>query len=425
MFIFISNVARDYAWGDADSIPALLGEPSHGEPQAELWLGTHLDDPAELVHSGEGAVDLLDLIEKSPDRYGVDGDGLPFLLKVLAIGQTLSLQAHPNRAQAVEGFKRENTAGLPRDAAKRNYRDANHKPEVIVALSDDFAALAGFRSVAPVVAELRLLAAIASGLDREDDADTLSDLADWLEVASVAGEAEARRAFMNWVFEQADDDSSPASATLGALGRVLNAPGFQGVEVTRVLGERRARAMREMLEQYPGDVGTLVSLLMHCVELQPGEALYLPAGHLHAYLSGVGIEVMASSDNVLRAGLTPKHVDVPELMRVLVCDELEHPLLPAQKPQPGVTLWQPDVPDFSLRRVHVLHEGDAVTVDARYPLVLIATEGRVIAERSDDGLDEFANLARGQALYVSAGEPVTFSGNGEIFIATVGETWGK
>ena len=413
MFIFISNAARDYAWGDAEAIPELLGEPSTGNPQAELWLGTHVDDPAELSHETERATTLLDLIEGDADKYGVDGAGLPFLLKVLGIAQTLSLQAHPNRAQAIDGFARENELGVARDAPQRNYRDENHKPEVVVALSDDFAAFAGFRALAGAVAELRALAALAG-----DEGEPLADLADWLDAS--ANNTGTRRDFLNWVFSGVPQ----VDQALTALRRIVNAPGFVGIEVVRSLGERRTTALREMFERYPGDAGPLISLLMHCIELAPGEALYIPPGHLHAYLSGVGIEVMASSDNVLRAGLTPKHVDVAELTRVLVCDELEHPLIDGQNTQPGVTLWQPDVPDFSLRRVRVQPEGQTVSLGARYPLVLICTEGKVNAERENNGLDEYASVARGQALYISAGAAVTFSGNGELFVATVGESWG-
>lgn len=412
MFIFIRNVARDYAWGDTAAIPAMLGEDETGEPQAELWLGTHVDDPADLAHSNGSASTLLDLIQGDVDKYGVDGAGLPFLLKVLGIGQPLSVQVHPSKTQAIEGFECENALGIPRDSAERNYRDPNHKPEVVVALSDDFAALAGFRPLDEVVGELRALAGVG-----DEVAEPLADLADWLGAAIGADEEAARTDFMNWVFSGADEVQEALRALQGA---VAGAERFD-----------RQSLLRELFELYPGDPGILVSLLMNLVHLRSGEALYLPPQHIHAYLSGVAIEVMASSDNVLRAGLTPKHVDAAELCRVLDFGVLDEPRIAGVAQETGagaeVTLWQPDVPDFSLRRVRLTSEGGAAVVEvaAEYPLVLICAEGKVIAERSDDGLDEFANLARGQALYVSAGEPVTFTGNGELFIATVGATWGK
>ena len=410
MFIFISNVARDYAWGDAEAIPAILGEDATGEPQAELWLGTHIDDPAELARRNDKATTLLDLIQGDVDKYGVDGAGLPFLLKVLGIGQPLSVQAHPNKLQAVEGFERENLLGVPRDAADRNYRDPNHKPEVVVALSDDFAALAGFRPLSEVVADLRAMAAFGG-----ESAEALGDLADWISAGVAAPttsnsrDAEVRSQVMNWIFAGSDAEAEAVDALAGSLGGLGD--------------ERRARVLRKLLELHPNDPGVLVSLLMNLVHLAAGEALYLPPQHIHAYLSGVAIEVMASSDNVLRAGLTSKHIDAEELCRVIEFEELADPRLPGIAEQPGVTLWQPDVADFSLRRLRVQQGSGPVSIGTDYPLVLIATEGKVVAERSDDGLDEFANIARGQALYVSAGEPVTFTGNGELFIATVGESW--
>jgi mannose-6-phosphate isomerase len=413
VFIFIRNVAREYAWGDTGAIPQMLGEPETGQPQAELWLGTHVDDPADLSHETELASTLLDLIQGDVDQYGVDGVGLPFLLKVLGIGQPLSLQVHPDRAQAVEGFERENALGIDRESPNRNYRDMNHKPEVVVALSDDFAALAGFRPVADVVAELRAVVAVAS-----DSADALADVADWLSAAGGTGgaggvdagdDAAARRDFMAWAFSGADEVSEAIEAV--------------AANVAAFADELRRWSLRQLIARHPGDPGILVSLLMHCVKLREGEALFLPPRHIHAYLSGVAIEVMASSDNVLRAGLTQKHIDVAELTRVMTFDELQHPHIDGVDEQPGLTLWQPDVPDFSVRRVQLNGGAQSVVLGAEYPLVLICTEGKIVAERSDDGLDEFANLARGQALYISSGDPVTFSGKGEIFLATVGEGW--
>lgn len=415
MFIFLRNVARDYAWGDGEAIAELTGEDGAGQPQAELWFGTHEDDPADLAHTAGSAETLLDLVQGDVDKYGVDGAGLPFLLKVLGIGQALSVQVHPNRSQAVEGFERENELGVPRDAPNRNYRDMNHKPEVVVALSDDFAALAGFRLLAEVVRDLRSLASDTgtddNGYEGDGDLEALLNLADWLG-ASTDDEL-TRREVLEWVFSGSD----AVRATMRELQAALDA--FDGVNTARVA------VLRRLFELHPGDPGILVSLLMHLVELRAGEALYLPPRHIHAYLSGVAIEVMASSDNVLRAGLTQKHVDVPELMRVIELAELASPRLEAVRESEGVELWQPGVPDFSLRRVRVGAEVDSAELGAEYPLVLICTEGAVVAERSNEGLDEYAKLKRGQALYVSAGAPVTFSGRGELFVATVGATWGK
>lgn len=404
MFIFIRNAAREYAWGDTGAIPAILGEPESGAPQAELWLGTHVDDPAELAHDSGAAETLLDLIQSDVDKYGVDGAGLPFLLKVLGIGKPLSLQAHPNRAQAIEGFERENALGIQRTASQRNYRDTNHKPEVVVALSEDFSALAGFRALDEVVAELREVATQVG-----EAAEPLADLADWLGAGDERSAGQIRRDFLNWAFAGGD----AVRDALAALEESVDA----------FANETRKRSLQALFAEHPNDPGILVSLLLHCAKLKAGEALYLPPRNLHAYLSGVAIEVMASSDNVLRAGLTTKHVDVPELERVVTFEALADPRIVGEAVAPGVTLWQPAVADFSLRRVQLDGAIESADLSAEYPLVLICTVGQVVAQRSDAGLEEFANIARGQALYVSAGEPVTFTGNGELFVATVGETW--
>src|SRR6218665_2355533 len=160
MLIFIENTPRAYAWGSRSALPELLGTSPTGEPQAELWLGAHPGDPATVAKAVPDARTLIDLIESDPERYGVDGNRLPFLLKVLAIGAPLSLQVHPDRAQARAGFDAEESAGVPRDARERNYGDPNHKPELLVALSE-VSALSGFREISAAAREFAALAELA------------------------------------------------------------------------------------------------------------------------------------------------------------------------------------------------------------------------------------------------------------------------
>ena len=241
----------------------------------------------------------------------VDGR-LPFLLKVLAAAAPLSLQAHPTPAQAAEGFAREEAAGVPIDAPHRNYKDAFHKPELIYALSDPFRALSGFRPVAETRAVLEPVAddaRIAPLLERLDDDDALRDVFAWL----IAG----------------GDDVDDLVAAVVEASATADGPSWQTV--------------RTLADTYPGDPGIAISLLLHTVELRPGEVLYLPAGNIHAYLEGLGIELMAASDNVLRGGLTPKHVDVPELLSVLDFRPLPAPYLAPEEPEPGVRVFRPDV----------------------------------------------------------------------------------
>lgn len=425
VLIFIENTPRAYAWGSTDALPAMLGHEPTGEPQAELWLGDHPGSPASVAKATPVPHTLIELIELDPDRYGVNGGPLPFLLKVLAIGAPLSLQVHPNEAQAAEGFAAENAAGVPVDAPDRNYRDANHKPELLVALSE-VTALSGFRSLADTVMDLRALAAAAplgGGI--------LWEAADRL----VGAEPEAaREAFMRWAFSGGADVEEAQRAVVDAIG----------VGSQPAVHPDRLECLRKLAQHYPGDPGVLVSLLLHHVRLAPGEAVYLGARQLHAYLGGIAVEVMAASDNVLRAGLTQKHIDIPEMLRILHFGELDEPRMRGERVAAGLCAWRPGVPDFTLFRARVENgddlgagtafsdaemlggarlEGAAaeVVVEAPAPVVLIVTAGRVLVSRPESELAEMANVARGQSLYVSAGEPIHLTGSGEVFLATIGE----
>ncbi len=290
MFVEITNEPRDYAWGSTTLIPELLGVAPDGRPQAELWLGTHPGSPARLVG-------------RDGDLRDVAGE-LPFLLKILAAGSPLSLQVHPTTAQAQDGFARENAAGIPLDAPHRNYKDPHAKPEMLYALSDEFRALCGFRSAAET---RKVLDAGHPGIFPElrTDAD-IRPLFEWLlsghpDVASV----------VDVVTAAAQDAEGDSWATV-----------------------------RTVAEHYPGDPGIAISLLLNTVVLGSGEALYLPAGNIHAYLSGLGVELMGPSDNVLRCGLTPKHVEVSELLRIVDFTPVADPRLRAGE-RDGVAVFAP------------------------------------------------------------------------------------
>lgn len=410
MLIFIENKPRAYAWGSSDALPELLGVNPTGDPQAELWLGDHPDDPAEVAKATPVKRTTIDLIQADPELYGVDGGPLPFMLKVLAIGAPLSLQTHPSREQARAGLAREDAAGLPHDAPTRNYRDDNHKPELLVALTQ-VRALAGFRPVEDARRDLSLLAAGARSKGDTEGADAL--------VAATAllrgGDPEAQRgAFITWVFAGGRE----VEWALAALASNCEAVGDPG----------RAVTLSEIFAHHPADPGALVSLLLNHVTLAPGEAVYLPVRHLHAYVSGVAVEVMASSDNVLRAGLTSKHIDTAELLRVADTSTLEQPRFPHVVQGNGLVAWRPDVTDFELLRARVSdpessrpsREGAAarVSVPASTPLVLIVVEGCVRIARQSELLDEVVRARRGQSLYVSAGGPIELTGDGEVFIAS-------
>ena len=297
----LRGAVRTYAWGSRTAIAEFTGRPSPtAHPEAELWFGAHPGDPAWLeTDSGEHS--LLQTVRDDPEgQLGAAvrsrfGDTLPFLMKVLAADEPLSLQAHPSAEQAVEGFAREDRLGIPVSSPIRNYRDRSHKPELLVALQT-FEVLAGFRPVPRTVELMRAL--------------SVTDLDPFVGLLTGQPDADGLRAlFTTWITApQPDLDLLVPAVIEGAIHYVRS-------------GEKEfvaeARTVLELGERYPGDAGVLAALLLNRLSLRPGEGIYLPAGNLHTYLHGVGIEVMANSDNVLRGGLTPKHVDVPELLRVL------------------------------------------------------------------------------------------------------------
>jgi mannose-6-phosphate isomerase len=319
----LKNVVQEYAWGSNTAIAELLGEdvPSH-TPQAELWMGAHPKAPSDVFIEGKFR-SLADEIAATPsDTLGAGvakafGNKLPFLFKVLAAAQPLSIQAHPTIAQARGGFARENDLGIAIDAPDRNYRDDNHKPEIICALTP-FWALNGFRppdTIAATLGEMGL-----SGID--------NDIAALAARPDEAGLAQFFTALMTMDRDRQRD--TVAQAVLFA-GKRLG----QGDVWDWTLN---------LNEQYPGDIGVLSPFLLNLLRLEPGEAMLLHAGRLHAYLDGVGIELMANSDNVLRGGLTPKHVDVSELLKVLEFEETRIKLL---RPDESGT-YPSDVREFQL-----------------------------------------------------------------------------
>jgi mannose-6-phosphate isomerase len=378
---------QPYAWGSRAAIAAIQGRPVPSEtPEAELWLGAHPAAPSTV----DGGDTLADLIAAEPaamlgpaQRFG----RLPFLLKLLAADQPLSLQVHPNADQARAGFDAENAAGVPLSAPQRNYKDPYHKPEMIVALTD-FDALCGF---APPQRSAELLAGLAvPELDAVVAALRSDQAANGIRAAVAALLAVPVR--------------TVEAAVHAASGRTDRAPGY--------------RLMVELARRHPGDPGVLVAVLLNQVRLRPGQALYAPAGCLHAYLAGVGVELMAASDNVLRGGLTPKHVDVPELQRLLRYEPAPPPIADPVPVTGGLESYPqllPGVAEFALSVARVGGPHRRVELAADGPRVLFCVHGRVIA---DDGAGELS-LGPGEAAFVAADHrTVRLSGYGAVFQAT-------
>ena len=383
----LKGAVRTYAWGSRTAIADFIGAQSPTpHPEAELWFGAHPGDPAWL-QTDDGDRSLLDALRADPEgelgsavreRFG---DTLPFLVKVLAADEPLSLQAHPSTEQATEGFAREERMGIPISAPERNYRDRSHKPEIIVALSQ-FEALAGFRPAARTVELMQSLG--------------VADLDPYINLLSGQRDEDGLRAlFTTWITcPQPDLDVLVPAVLDGAINYMRSG---------QKEFAREAKAVLELGERYPGDAGVLASMLLNRLSLAPGEALYLPAGNLHSYLHGVGVEVMANSDNVLRGGLTPKHVDVPELLRVLDFTPAEDVLVVPESLRDGAeTVYPTPAPEFAVTVLnidgeHLGHEIDAPT-RRDGPQILLCTEGAATVHAKAGTVV----LERGAAAWVAA-----------------------
>ena len=383
----LRGAVRTYAWGSHTAIAEFTGRPSPAaHPEAELWLGANPGDPAQL-ETDDGEKSLLEAIRADPEgQLGAAtrerfGDALPFLAKVLAADEPLSLQAHPSAQQAREGFAHEDARGVPLSAPTRNYRDRSHKPELIVALGP-FEALAGFRPVERSIEYLRALA--------------VPDLDPSIGLLSGQADADGLRAlFTTWI-------TAPQSTLDVLVPAVLDgAVNYLRSGATEFAAE--AKSALELGERYPSDAGVLAATLLNRISLAPGEGIYLPAGNLHTYLHGVGFEVMANSDNVLRGGLTPKHVDVPELLRVLDFTPTDDLVIRPAVTADGFELAY-DTPalEFALSLLSLDGEllGHQVDAPARHdgPQVLLCSEGSVQVHAKTNSL----TLHRGAAAWVAA-----------------------
>src|SRR5829696_4437848 len=376
----LQTSVRHYPWGSHTVIPELLGQPCPADrPCAELWVGAHPDEPSVL----SDGTPLDEAIELRPEELlGADvrarfGDRLPFLLKVLAAEQPLSLQAHPTNEQARAGFAAEEAAGVPRDDSKRTFKDPFHKPELLLALTE-FEALCGF---GPVEESLHCLAKLQ-----------VPELKPTIAALARGGLRAAIPQLLALFPEQRE---GLVSAVAEAAARFVAAHDPEFINTYRWAAT--------LADIYPGDPGVVISLMCNHLKLAPGEAVFLPAGNLHAYLSGAGVEVMASSDNVLRGGLTAKHVDLAALIEVLDFSDgkvpVLHPVL-----GPGGLRYPVPVEDFDLTRCQL--GADPGTLTTSGPQVMLCTEGSAELASADGEV----RLDKGQSVFVPAGAPVSARG---------------
>ncbi|MEA3230396.1 MAG: mannose-6-phosphate isomerase, class I [Thermodesulfobacteriota bacterium] len=393
----LKNTIMTYSWGSSTAIAALLGDPAPSDtPQAELWLGAH-PKASSMIEVDEKWVSLIDYINRNPvemlgettvNRFG---NRLPYLFKVLAAAQPLSIQAHPDKAQAETGFARENSRNIPIDASHRNYRDDNHKPECICALTP-FWALNGFRQMPETVSMFRRACprTLSPEIDRLNKGANGTGLKRIFNMLLTLPK-ERKVAILNEAFSF-------------AKSHVEEDPIWKWVV--------------KLKYYYPDDIGVLAPIFLNLVCLPPGQAMYLPAGRLHAYLEGTGLELMANSDNVLRGGLTPKHVDVAELHAVLRFEPISiDPILP-RRISPCEEIYDTPATEFLLSRITLGLNDVYQGVQAMGARVLLCTQGDVII--TDVGTDQKVEMNQGGSVFISGSvDDYTLVGEGELYMAAI------
>lgn len=390
----LTGTVQHYAWGSHTAIPEILGTLPTPEPQAEYWLGAHPSAPSNVAGQ-----DLDALLEHHPEWLGgasreAFGTRLPYLLKILAADQPLSLQAHPTAEQAVAGFARENEDHIPLNAPERTYKDDWPKPELIVALTE-FDALCGFRPPAES-------AALFDALGVSDEVSSIVG-----PLSERTGEAATAEVFLD-VLSLAEDRRHLVDVVVAAAVKHVGDEGPVG---------EFARTAVELDEFHPGSPGIIAGLLLNRVRLQPYQGLYLDAGVMHAYLRGTGVEIMANSDNVLRGGLTPKHIDVDELVSVVTFAPTDLALVEQRAEADGVVRYVTPAPHFALWRIDARHTPAAVPGSGAR--VLLVVEGEAVVRCGE----EYRELPHGQAVLLRDDEhdvDVTSTNGARLFLAGAG-----
>ena len=378
----IKGVVKDYAWGNKDFIPSLIGD-YNGKPQAELWLGTHPSGDARL----EDGTPLSRLMHDDRSYLGKDWDRfegkLPLLMKILAIDKPLSLQCHPNKAQAVEGWAKEKEKREKGEPC--SYSDDNPKCEMFLALSP-VTAMCGFRD--PEVIKADLAAVVPSAYGRT--------------IKTISGSI--KELFMSLFALPSDEKKAILSELSESLKGSTN-PSWDGLFLTRCGVARRC------LEEHSDDIGCLFPYLLNIVHLRVGEALPIVPDTLHAYVFGNGVELMNASDNVLRGGLTPKRIDLAELERIMSFDEYDAVKCTASEDGFGRTVYSSPSPDFRLLsassgRYEIRNDSVAIA---------IVTEGSVRFSSKGDVM----TVSKGESVVIPASLEYSMNVNGEIFISEV------
>jgi len=395
----LKNTIKNYDWGSADWIPELLRQKNISRiPQAELWMGVNPSAPSRAeLPDGESGPLLSELIGREKEnflggeiaqKYGT----LPFLFKILAAEKPLSIQAHPNSRQAHDGFEKENLKGIPLDAPNRNYKDPSDKPEIICALSH-FGALCGFRDAREICFLLEILSMESGGI--------LKQGFERLILALKRQDGNPLKDFLSALF-------SMNSEWLGILCPFLKE---QQEQFERDFQEyKNVWALCVYLSEFfPNDHGILAPLYLNIVELAPGEAMYIPAGILHSYIKGLGIELMTDSDNVLRGGLSSKHIDRSELLSVLEFSQFKPEIIKLPDPVPFRFMYPAPSRNFSLSLMH--SSGTAVPYNEKSPSILIVTAGCLI-------INQTIILETGESAFIPPLKSLEFSGTFTAYLAS-------
>lgn len=387
----LKNQIQNYAWGSREILGRMRGVPVPTEqPEAEVWVGAHPAAPSRATVDGAESP-LNELIVENPSRFlrpDRTSDWFPFLFKILAIDAPLSIQVHPTPEQAIAGFEDEQARGIAIDAPYRNYKDRYSKPETVIALSP-MRVLTGVRPVE----QLKTLAAAFGAAWLAERAE-LSPKQLLTEIIRLPEET-ASAAVQHLV------DAAPG--LLGASDDVV----ADAVELVRIVDGK-----------YPGDRGLLVAFVMNLVHLAPGESAFTPDGQVHAYVSGTAIELMNPSDNVMRAGLTAKHIDTEELIKVLG-EKQDAPVIQRPNPEDGplgtYAMWDERM---SVTRVRV-EEGKPLNYTFKGISAALSVAGKVTIQAKDgNGTDEFVLGATESVLHVGEPSEAVLSGSGELYIAS-------
>ncbi len=389
----LKNKIQEYDWGSKVAIPSLLGLPSSNTPMAELWMGAHPKAPSEVEINGKW-IRLDELISKYPrDILGEDvankfSNELPFLFKIIAAERPLSIQAHPNKEQAIEGFEREERLGIPIDAPNRNYKDRNHKPEILCAITE-FEALKGFRRIEEIIHFMEK--AVPNSLKEE------------IRVLKEDRNKEGLRLFYSSIMKM---EKRQKEDTLSEL--LENARKNRDDPVFSLV-------MR-LNDFFPYDIGIISPLILNRCILRPEEAIFIPAGELHAYIKGVGVELMANSDNVLRGGLTHKHVDVDELLRILRFDYYGNAEIIRPVYRDNEAVYPTPAEEFLLSNIRLKKNKEFVSSEKRSIEILIVLEGDAIIKDEK----EIMEIKKGDSILIpSAMLSYTIKGDAFIYKASV------